>query len=181
VEIQNFTAGHERVEAFLRAKGEHADCSGLTVHIKHTRAKRRDVTGYYRFADRRIVIAVKKRLKYPRRAAYGIGSKPVERQRFGTRPYRLVWFEETFHGSDELLIFVAGHEFWHFLCHSGQRRGDFEVRANCLGFQWLAEFQRWPGSHAPVSAFPSRPLRPDVAVTSPSNPHSGQGELFRFE
>jgi hypothetical protein len=167
VEITNLTEGHQRVEAFIRAKAALIETTGLSVHIKHTRARGRDVTGYYRFADRRIVLAVKKRLKYPRRAAYGVGSRPVDRQRLGSRPYKLVWYEETFASTADLLVFVAGHEFWHFLCHSGQRSGDYEVRANCHGFMWLGEFQRWPGSPAQVEPIPTRPLRPDLPPPLP--------------
>lgn len=178
VEITDFTEGHERVVAFIRAKATRINATGLSVHIKHTRARGRDVTGYYRFADRRIVLAVKKRLKYPRRAAYGVGSKPVDRKRLGSRPYKLVWYEETFRSSEDLLVFVAGHEFWHFLCHSGQRGGDYEVRANCNGFMWLGEFQRWSGPAAQVEPIPVRPLRPDlpppIVVAAPSNPFEAQ-------
>jgi hypothetical protein len=180
-EIVNFTEGHQRVEAFIRAKAALIDTSGLSVHIKHTRSRGRDVTGYYRFADRRIVIAVKKRLKYPRRAAYGVGSRPVERKRLGSRPYKLVWHEETFTGAEDLLAFVAGHEFWHFLCHSGQRRGDFEVRANCHGFMWLGEFQRWSGRDGGIEPIPARPLRPDLPPPTPVVAASRmpvQGTLF---
>lgn len=180
MEIRDFTESHARVAEFLRAKAMHARCEELSVHIKYTRARGRDVTGYYRFADRRIVIAVKKRLKYPRRAAYGVGSQPLERQRLGSRPYKLVWYEETFSSPADLLVFVAGHEFWHFLCHSGQRRGDFEVRANCHGFQWLREFQAWPGAHAVVEPPPLRPPRPDLAAAGPVvGPR--QGELFGLD
>jgi len=169
-EITNLTDGHERVEAFIHAKAALIDATGLSVHIKHTRARGRDVTGYYRFADRRIVIAVKKRLKYPRRAAYGVGSRPVDRKRLGSRPYKLVWYEETFTSAEDLLVFVAGHEFWHFLCHTGQRSGDYEVRANCHGFMWLGEFHRWSGAPAQVEPIPTRPLRPDLPPPIPAAP-----------
>ena len=174
-EFRNSTGALERAEAFIRAKTELVDARGLSVHIKHTRARRRDVTGYYRFADRRIVVAVKKRLRYPRRAAYGIGSTPLRRLRLGGRPYKLVWYEDTFTSPDDLLIFVAGHEFWHFLCHTGQRRGGFEVRCNCNGFLWLSEFKLWAGGA--VATVPMRPPRPD----EPMAPEPGAGrqrELF---
>jgi hypothetical protein len=174
-ELRDFTNESERVAAFIRAKAALVDASGLSVHIKHTRARGRDVTGYYRFADRRIVVAVKKRLRYPRRAAYGIGSAPVRRLRLGGRPYKLVWHEETFRSPEDLLIFVAGHEFWHFLCETGQRRGGFEVRCNCNGFLWLDEFKRWTGG--PVASVPKRPPRPDEPVLQHLT-RIAQGELF---
>lgn len=160
LEICNFTGGLDLAEGFIRAKCEHFETDGLSVHIKHTRAKGRDVNGYYRLDDRRMVIAVKKRLRYPRQAAYGVGSVPVEK-RSGRRPFELVWHEERFDSPEDLLVFVAGHEFWHFLCHSGQRKRDHETKANCHGFLWLREFKRWAGPGHPVPAVPALPPRPD--------------------
>ena len=162
MQLHNFTGKLERGEAFVRAKAALADTDGLSVHIKFTRAKGRDVNGYYRWDDRRMVLAVKQRLRYPRKAAYGVGTQSRDWQRLGGRPYRLLWHEETFTSPDDLLVFVAGHEFWHFLCHSGQRKRDHETRANCNGFAWLREFRSWEGGA--VEAIPPLPARPDRAV-----------------
>ena len=162
-DIINLTGDLQRAEAFIRAKCERVESRGLSIHIKHTRARRRDVNGYYRLDDRRMVIAVKRRLRYPRKAAYGVGSLPVARRAIGGRPFKLVWHEEQFNSADDLLVFVAGHEFWHFLCHSGQRKRDHETKANCHGFVWLAEFKGWPGPGHPVAAVPELPPRPDRA------------------
>lgn len=161
MELVNYTGTLERGVAFFEAKAAHFATEGLSVHVKHTKAKGRDVTGYYRLNDRRIVLAVKKRLRYPRRAAYGIGSQTLDRPSKGRAPYKLLWWEDRFESPDDLLVFVAGHEAWHFLCHSGQRRGDFETRANCHGFLWLAEFRNWRGPGASVLPCPERPGRPD--------------------
>jgi hypothetical protein len=164
--LQNFTGRLERAEAFVTAKAALAETEGLSVHIKFTRAKGRDVNGYYRWDDRRMVLAVKQRLRYPRRAAYGVGTQSRDWQRLGGRPYRLLWHEETFASPDDLLVFVAGHEFWHFLCHSGQRKRDHETRANCNGFAWLREFRGWaPGVE--VEEIPLLPPRPDRALEDP--------------
>ena len=187
MEIKNFTGTLERAEAFIRAKAEHFDTTGLSVHIKHTRAKGRDLNGYYRLNDRRIVVAVKKRLRYPRRAAYGVGSRPLVRPRPGKRPYRLVWHEETFTGPDDLAVFAAGHEVWHFLCHSGQRRGDFETKANCSGFDWLCEFRHWTGTVvAPVPPVPPRPdiprpVAPEPVQPRPVTPIPPEAQLALFD
>jgi hypothetical protein len=158
----------ERAEAFIRAKLALVATDGLSIHIKHTRAKGRDVNGYYRLTDRRIVIAVKKRLRYPRKAAYGVGSVPAAKRGVRGRPFKLVWHEERFDGPDDLLVFVAGHELWHFLCHSGQRKRDHETKANCNGFLWLHEFRAWTSLRAPVAAIPALPPRPDRIVAEPS-------------
>lgn len=166
MELRNFTRGLERGEAFVRAKAVLVDTEALSLHIKFTRAKGRDVAGYYRWEDRRMVLAVKQRLRYPRRAAYGVGTTPRD-NRLGGLPYRLVWHEDVFATPDDLLVFVAGHEFWHFLCHSGQRKRDHETRANCHGFAWLTEFRRWAGAGHAVAEIPALPPRPDRA-TDPS-------------
>ncbi|MFT4569785.1 MAG: hypothetical protein ACI8TX_002240 [Hyphomicrobiaceae bacterium] len=161
LELVNFTGTLSRAEAFVRAKAAHFRTDDLSVHVKYTKAKGRDVTGYYRLNDRRIVLAVKKRLRYPRNAAYGVGSQTLERPSKGRAPYKLLWWEDRFDSPEDLLVFVAGHEIWHFLCHSGQRKGDFETRANCHGFLWLAEFRSWTGVGEQVLPCPDRPLRPD--------------------
>jgi len=161
-EIRNFTGRHERAESFIRAKCELVTTEGLSLHIKHTRAKGRDFDGYYRLDDRRMVIAVKKRLRYPRAAAYGIGSVPTKSPN-ARRPYKLVWHEGIFGSPDDLLVFAAGHEFWHFLCHTGQRTRDHETKANCHGFLWLDEFRSWHGPGSPVAPVPRLPPRPDRA------------------
>jgi len=164
VELRNFTGLLERSEAFLRAKLALAETGSLSIHIKFTRARGRDVNGYYRWDDQRMVLAVKQRLRYPRTAAYGVGTTPRNDHRLGGLPYRVVWHEERFESPDDLLVFVAGHEFWHFLCHSGQRKRDHETKANCNGFAWLREFRQWPGPHCPVAEIPMLPPRPDRAV-----------------
>ena len=179
-EIQNFTGQLERAEAFLRAKCALISTEGLSIHIKHTKARGRDVNGYYRFADRRIVVAVKRRLKYPRKAAYGVGSVSVARRSPRARPFKLVWHEERFDGPDELLAFVAGHEVWHFLCHSGQRKGDYETKANCNGFLWLTEFKCWAGPGHAVEPIPALPPRPDHAEPEPQRRRWIQYDLFSF-
>jgi len=166
LEIRNFTGTLEHGEAFVRAKCALVHTDGLSIHIKYTTARGRDVNGYYRLEDRRMVLAVKRRLRYPRIAAYGVGTRPLERKRLGSLPFRVVWFEDRFTSADDLLVFVAGHELWHFLCHSEQRKRDHETRANCHGFLWLREFQQWPGPPHPVAEIPLLPPRPDAAIAT---------------
>jgi|GEM_PF-1760681 len=180
LEVRNFTGALGRGEAFLRAKCALVNTDGLSIHIKHTSARGRDINGYFRLRDRRMVLAVKRRLRYPRVAAYGIATMPAPRRRLGSAPFRVVWFEERFTSPDDLLVFVAGHELWHYLCHSEQRKRDHETKANCHGFVWLREFRDWPGPPHPVAAIPLLPPRPDaVAETTPRQPL--QLDLFDFD
>lgn len=172
MELRNFTGRLERGESFVRAKAALADTGSLDIHIKFTRARGRDVNGYYRWNDQRMVLAVKQRLRYPRTAAYGVGTTPRNDRRLGGLPYRLVWHEERFESPDDLLVFVAGHEFWHFLCHSGQRKRDHETKANCNGFAWLREFRDWRGPECPVAGIPLIPPRPDRVMTTVADAHT---------
>lgn len=162
MELTNFTGRFERGEAFVRAKFALADTTGLSVHIKFTKARGRDVNGYYRWNDQRMVLAVKQRLRYPRRAAYGIGTTACTSRGLSGRPFRVVWHEDEFASADDLLVFVAGHEFWHFLCHSGQRKRDHETKANCNGFAWLREFRAWTGAECAVEEIPLVPPKPQT-------------------
>ncbi len=164
MEIRNFTGAFPRAEMFVRSKAGLVLSEGLSLHIKFTRARGRDINGYYRWADQRMVIAVKKRLRFPRTAAYAVSTTPRTTKKPGTRPYRLVWHEERFDSPEDLLVFVAGHEFWHFLCHTGQRKRDHETKANCHGFTWLREFQTWPGEGHPVEAIPALPPIPSSVI-----------------
>lgn len=179
MELHNFTGQLERGESFVRAKAALVDTASLDIHIKFTRAKGRDINGYYRWNDQRMVLAVKQRLRYPRTAAYGVGTTPRNDRRLGGLPYRLVWHEERFDSPDDLLVFVAGHEFWHFLCHSGQRKRDHETKANCNGFAWLDEFRVWKGPECPVAVIPLVPPRPDRS--SPAWSDSNSPTLFPLE
>ncbi|MBI5504046.1 MAG: hypothetical protein HY899_04550 [Deltaproteobacteria bacterium] len=179
--VKNFTGALQRGESFLRAKCALVATEGLSIHIKHTSARGRDINGYYRLRDRRMVLAVKRRLRYPRVAAYGIGTVPAPRRRLGSAPFRVVWFEERFTSPDDLLVFVAGHELWHFLCHSEQRRRDHETKANCNGFLWLREFRHWRGPPHPVAAIPLLPPRPDAVVVDSAAAEPLQLDLFAQE
>lgn len=169
MEIRNFTGGLARGEAFLRAKAALADTTSLDVHIKFTKARGRDINGYYRWADQRMVLAVKQRLRYPRTAAYGVGTTPRSDRRLGGLPYKLVWHEERFESADDLFVFVAGHEFWHYLCHTKQRKRDHETKANCNGFAWLREFREWTGAEVEeIPLVPPRPDRVEVVAVPPA-------------
>jgi hypothetical protein len=43
--------------------------------------------------------------------------------------------------ADEAMVWIVGHETWHYLCKTRQLSGNWETRANRFGFEWLREFQ----------------------------------------
>jgi hypothetical protein len=175
LEIKNYTGALERGEAFLRAKLTLINTHRLSIHIKHTRARGCDLTGYYRWHDRRLVAAVRPGLHYPVKAAYSVGQAPRKDGRSGFGRQK-IWYEDRFDSADDLFVFVAGHEVWHFLCDSRQRPAsrDQETLANCLGFIWLWEFKRWKGPGARVAPIPHEPPRPDLLRAS-ARDHRGRG------
>ena len=159
LDLKNFTGRLRRAEAFIRAKFGLIRTRGLSIRIKYTRAYDAEISGYYRWDDRRMVVAVQPGLRYPFKAAYSVASKG--RGRHARLSTQQIWYEELFDSADDLLVFVAGHEMWHYLCHTRQRRGDQETKANCHGFMWLREFKRWRGSESRVARIPESPPRPD--------------------
>lgn len=42
---------------------------------------------------------------------------------------------------EEAMVWILGHECWHFLCAVGEREGNTEANANKNGFKWLEEFR----------------------------------------
>jgi hypothetical protein len=162
-QIKNYTGGLEHGQAFLRAKLSLVDTRRLSIHVKHTFARKCDVTGYYRWDDRRIVLAVRPGLEYPLKASYDVALAPRKDGRSGFSRNK-IWFEEVFRSEDDLFVFVAGHEIWHFLCDSRQRPPslDREALANRLGFLWLHEFKRWRGPGTRVDGIPTEPPCPAV-------------------
>jgi hypothetical protein len=159
LDLRNFTGRLQRAEAFIRAKFALVRTRGLSIRIKYTRAYDAEISGYYRWDDRRMVVAVQAGLRYPFKAAYSVASKGRgHRARLSTQQ---IWYEELFDSADDLLVFVAGHEMWHYLCHTRQRKGDQETKANCHGFLWLSEFKRWNRREGRVASIPEDPPRPD--------------------
>jgi hypothetical protein len=160
LEIKNFTGRLQRAEQFLRAKCDMVRTRGLSIHIKYTRAYDAEISGYYRWDDRRMVVAVQPGMRYPFRAAYSVAyAGRGRRARLNRQP---IWFEELFYSAEDLLVFVMGHEMWHYLCHTRQRSGDEETMANRNGFLWLREFKRWKGPRSRVARIPNAPPRPDM-------------------
>jgi hypothetical protein len=130
------------------------DTAALSLHLKRHRRKDQLFSGYCRYADMVIVAAIHQDLPLPFRLAKPVGSTPNRRRRCG---YDYVWHEVVIETADQALVWVAGHECWHFLCKTGQRSGNWETRANRFGFEWLTEFLAPAG---PRALFDEAPLSP---------------------
>jgi hypothetical protein len=51
--------------------------------------------------------------------------------------------EEKVIDAEEAMVWIAGHEAWHYLCKTKQEKGNHQTKANKAGFAWLREFKLW--------------------------------------
>jgi len=52
-----------------------------------------------------------------------------------------VYHHETYADEPELMVCLAGHEAYHFLCATNQAEPDTELGANVMGVAWLEEWR----------------------------------------
>ncbi len=113
------------------------DTSKLRLHLKRHRRRDQFFSGYCRYHDFLVVAAIHHKLPLPFQLAKPIGSTPNRRKKCG---YDYVWQETLIATEEQALVWVAGHECWHFLCKTKQHSGNWETRANKFGFQWVQQF-----------------------------------------
>ena len=135
-EFINQTDLHVAAE-WIREKLSGYDTSKLRLHLKRHGRKDQVFSGYYRFDDFLIVAAVHEKLTFPFLLQKPIGSTPNKRRRVG---YDYLWDELTITSADQAMVWVAGHECWHYLCKTKQEKGNWETRANKFGFAWAKAF-----------------------------------------
>ena len=124
---------------WIREKLKTYDTRALRLHLKRHRRKDQLFSGYCRYDDCLIVAAVHEKLPLPFRLQKPVRSKPNPRT---ARGYEYIWRDMAVATADQALVWVAGHECWHFLCRTGQQKGNWETRANNFGFDWLEAFIR---------------------------------------
>ncbi len=114
------------------------DTSKLRLHLKFHRRKDQAVSGYFRYNDFLVMAAVREKQRFPLKNEWPVGSRKSR----GPRGWAWVWDGEPVRTRDELMVWIAGHELFHFLRHTRQVEGiQRETRANRFGFLWLREFK----------------------------------------
>ena len=73
------------------------------------------------------------------------------------RRFAWIWDREKACDRDELMVWIAAHELFHFLRHMRQVPGiNRETRANRFAFEWMRDYKREQRGeekpHAPVEA-----------------------------
>ena len=88
-----------------------------------------------------------KTVTFNKKRRYGITIKIPKKVRFfspESKIFRFVaWHEKDYHfpTRDEVVIFVAGHEFGHYLMLTGQvDKLNSETNADKIGYQWVRSF-----------------------------------------
>jgi len=137
VEYRNLT-DLELAPRFILEKLQSFDTTRLRLHLKLHRRRDSPVSGYFRFKDCLIVAAVRRVQRFPLKNRWPVATRPAP----GWRGWAWVCDEEEVRDRDELLVWVAAHEIYHFLRHTRQVPGiQRETRANRFAFEWLREFK----------------------------------------
>ena len=131
--------------AFLRQKVAQFDARNLEYLRLYDRTgvtATKGVWGRCRYPNR------KKKLGYRIRCCVSIAQFPnpvkwaVGTRQLDPRQWEWVWREDQFHTLEEALVWIAGHEAFHWLRHSRQIPGrNHETQANRAGFAWLDEWR----------------------------------------
>jgi len=173
LEYRNYT-DLERSPEFILRQLEPFDTSELKLHLKWHRRKDQEVSGYYRFEDNFVMAAVRAKQRFPLKNEWPVGTSPSR----GRRRWKWVWDREKACDRDELMVWIAGHELFHFLRHTKQVPGiNRETRANRFAFEWMRRYMAERGASAaepPATHAPTAPTAPRakpavaaVAVAAP--------------
>jgi hypothetical protein len=96
--------------------------------------QRLDRKGTYKLSCR-----IRRDIRYPYKEELTIGS--IQLPEIRSWKYITAWL--TAHNDMELMVWIIGHELWHYLCKDKQRRGNYQTKANLYGLRMLKEYRRW--------------------------------------
>lgn len=67
--------------------------------------------------------------------------RPTGTRQLGGGRFEWMYESEWMTSQDHFLIWIFGHEVWHRLCYQKINSGNFETRANAMGFSLLRQFK----------------------------------------
>ncbi len=132
-------AGLPKAAEWIREKLVNFDTKKLKLHLKRHRRKDQWFSGYCRYADFLVVAAIHEKMPLPFCLCKPIGSRQNLRCKRG---YEYIWHELVIETQEQAMVWVAGHECWHYLCKTRQMKGNWETKANHFGFDWAEEFAK---------------------------------------
>jgi len=145
MKIKNKIEGCEKAIDFILSEISNYNTTDLTVTLLNVNC---DVhKGYCEYPvqkrkglDYRITAGINPNLNYCVRVRYFIGTKQWTGATKG-----FSWIEQDTNLKDcnENLIWIFFHELWHFLCHSKQKKGNYQTKANVFGFDMLEKYRNY--------------------------------------
>lgn len=167
MEYKNYT-DLEAAPEFILRELKAFDTSKLRFHLKFHRRKDQEVSGYYRFDDNFVMAAVRKKQRFPLKNEWPVATRKAR----GGRGWAWVWDRERAHDRDELMVWIAAHELFHFLRHTKQVPGiNRETRANRFAFEWMRRYMAERGASAagpPATHAPTAPTAPTAPRAKPA-------------
>jgi len=158
MEIKNLT-NCKKAEEFLKEKLKDYDTERLVVTMKYCDVfphagfcrfpfKKVDGSrrgGYFNWKTGlfRITARVKpdiKERKFLDGLSYNL-IEPIGSRQLDSHQWRYIFDAERIEDDDENMVFILGHEIWHYLCKTKQAKGNYQTKANLNGFNWLRKFK----------------------------------------
>jgi hypothetical protein len=84
----------------------------------------------------KIRVRVNERILYPFQEIMSVATKPINETM-----WEWINDKEELRNEEENMVFVLGHEMWHFLCKTKQEKGNRQTKANAFGYKMLREFK----------------------------------------
>lgn len=145
--LKNKTGKCKKAEKWFRdcIAASDYDTRRLWVEMKKSKS-RKGVVGYCQYPRGSgaylIRAGVNFDYKYPFELILAIGSKPFAGEMAG-KGFGFKWVEdkEEIRNVDDFMIWILGHELWHYLCHTKQAKGNYQTKANAYGFALLRAFK----------------------------------------
>lgn len=138
--IKNTANGIEHALNFIQTEIQNYNTSNLIVKFKNI--PKSFIKGYCKYATSEnsnyvINCGVISNGKYPRTAEYAIGTQQLNFK----KGFKWITWVENFKDSNEAMVFLFGHELWHFLCKTKQKKGNHQTKANVFGFEMLNKYR----------------------------------------
>ena len=86
----------------------------------------------------KIIANVKQSVLYPYLLKQAVGSKKEN----NINGFDYIWDSELLFNINDTMIWLLGHEVWHFLCKTKQKKGNYQTQANKFGFEFLRNYKK---------------------------------------
>ena len=94
--------------------------------------------GYYAWKKGtfRITTAIDINLAYPYEERMPVATRQL------AVDFEWIYDKEMLRNAEENMVWILGHEVWHYLCKTKQEKGNYQTKSNANGYKWLREFKQ---------------------------------------